>query len=140
MPNFIRILVFPLVTFLPLILATVSWAQTPNDPTELQKKGLELRKQGKPEEALKVFSEALTLSPRKAQLFMMRGETFRKMKNYELASADFTQALTIDDKMPFAYFARGLCYGSRKRYQEALKDFSQVIALKPDTSNITVIS
>jgi len=86
-------------------------------------------------EAIKVFSEALTLSPRDARLFIMRGDAYREMKEYELAMADFTQALAIDDKLPHPYFARGICYRNRKQYQEALKDFSQVIALKPDTAN-----
>jgi tetratricopeptide (TPR) repeat protein len=135
MGNPLRLMTYFLAVFLVLIMTFVALAQTSVDLTELQKKGSELRKQGKPEEALKVFSEALTLSPRKAELFMLRGETFRSMKNYELASADFTQVLAIDDKVPQAYFARGLCYGNRKRYEEALKDFSQVITLKPDKAN-----
>jgi tetratricopeptide (TPR) repeat protein len=133
--NPLRLRTYLLAAFMVLTMVVVAIAQTPTDLMELQKKGSELRKQGKPDEALKVFSEALTLSPRKAELFMLRGETFRSMKSYELASADFTQALTIDDKIPYAYFARGICYGNRSRYQEALKDFSQVIALKPDAAN-----
>lgn len=135
MSNLVRMMTYPLAALLVLIMAIGAPAQTPTDLAELQKKGNELRKQSKHNEALKVFSEGLTLSPRNAELFMLRGETFRAMKQYELASADFTQVLAINDKVTEAYYARGLCYGNRSRYQEALKDFSQVIALKPDAAN-----
>jgi tetratricopeptide (TPR) repeat protein len=98
---------------------------------DLIKQGVELRKQGKYEEAIQIFTEGLNANPRYVPLYMQRGYTYRMAKKVDLAISDYSQALLISPKVPGAYLARGVAYGAKGSYSDAVKDLSQVIAMQP---------
>jgi len=102
---------------------------------DMIRQGVELRKQGKYEEAIQIFTEAIKVNPQNAVLYLQRADTYRMAKKSDLAISDYSQALSMSPKVPGAYYARGLAYGGKGSYNEAIQDFSQVIAMQPRAYN-----
>lgn len=77
-----------------------------------------LSKEGKINEAIYHYSEAIRLNPTFAKVYNSRGTIYGKLNEHQLAVE--------------AYNNRGTIYGKLKQYQLAMEDFNKVIQLNPN--------
>lgn len=97
----------------------------------LAQQGETARQQGKYDEAIAYFTEAIALNPDYAWAIAHRGETYCGMKRYSEAVGDFNRAVELNPTA-WNYAHRGAVYRKLYRYEEALGDFNQAIALEPN--------
>lgn len=82
--------------------------------------------------ALADFNKAIALNPKKAILFIRRGNVFEKLKESDRALADYNQAVSIEPGSFEAYYTRALFFKSSGDFQKSLSDFTSAIKIKPD--------
>ena len=93
---------------------------------EIYKKAF-LEKDYEPKIAL--FTQALNIAPRNAQILMDRGITYKMLMEYDLAMNDLNNAIEIDEKFAKAYLNRGYILEENGKYSEALRDFDKAAEL-----------
>ena len=99
---------------------------------QLNEQGADLFGQGRYDEAIGCFNQAIEKNPRFAFAYHNRGSAYGKVKNYTQAIADFTQAIAIDANYATAYSGRGFAYCGTEDYERAAADFSRAISLSPN--------
>ncbi|MBX9705054.1 MAG: tetratricopeptide repeat protein, partial [Gammaproteobacteria bacterium] len=82
-----------------------------------------------PEQAVTVFSHALTLNPHPATLYYNRGDAYYCCRKYIEAVNDYTEAINRDPQNPIFYHHRGWILSCLERHLEAIKDFTTAITL-----------
>ena len=80
--------------------------------------------QGKTEEALWHYTEAIRSNPNLAMGYSNRGSIFIQQKEWDQAIVDFTRAIEIDPNDALAYFAMAKAYVGKQQYDQAW-EFSQ---------------
>ncbi len=132
--------------FVALLIITFSYSETYADEVySKNQKANNLYKQGKFDEALKLYDDALLLSPSDPKLKMNKGSTLYKLKQYDKAEELYNSSLASDDKklkadihynMGNILFRQGEQLQSsdnasaKEKYQEALKHYIQALDLK----------
>ncbi|MDD1673469.1 MAG: tetratricopeptide repeat protein [Methanomicrobiales archaeon] len=96
---------------------------------EQNKRGIELRKQGKIDEALACFDRVLELDPKDDAALHNKGVALRTAGRYEEALVCLDKALERDPNNQVIWFNRGFVLGKLERYEEALKAFDRVLSL-----------
>jgi tetratricopeptide (TPR) repeat protein/serine/threonine protein kinase len=91
--------------------------------------------QGKTEQALAAYSEAIALKPTEARWWEYRGRAYAKLDRLAEAIDDFTHAVDCDPKLIFAWFERGLIYERLNQLHKAIDDFTKVIESNVETTN-----
>lgn len=86
------------------------------------------------EDRLKDLSEAIELTPQKAELLRLRGELYLAADKAAEALADFDAALKINQDDASSHEERGRALQALKRYDEAKESFSRAAELVPDSS------
>jgi tetratricopeptide (TPR) repeat protein len=99
---------------------------------ELNRKGIEQRKKGEIEEALRSFERVLEIDPVNEAALHNKGVALRSAGRYEEALACFDRAQERDPNNPVILFNRGFCLGKLERFEESLKAFDRVLALNPE--------
>ncbi|KUG23969.1 hypothetical protein ASZ90_006232 [hydrocarbon metagenome] len=94
--------------------------------------GAALFKEGKIEEAINHYHEAIRIKSDVAETYYNRGNAFTKLGQYQRAIMDFNKAIRQNPDYVEAYYNRGTVYGKLNQYQLAIKDYNQVVRLKPD--------
>jgi tetratricopeptide (TPR) repeat protein len=82
------------------------------------------------EEAIRLLTEKINLSPNNAMSYFARGELYRNMQNSELAIADYTKSIELDNDEICTWLSckgRSLMYFSQNQYELALLDYNYVI-------------
>lgn len=74
---------------------------------------------------------ALKLSPKRADLFLTRGNLWFKRNDITRAIADFDAAIRLDPTMPETYVNRANMRERRNEFAAAITDFDQAIRLAP---------
>mgnify|MGYP001252564391 CR=1 FL=1 len=87
---------------------------------------------GRYEQAVQAFGEALTQDPLNAAAHLNRGDAYAALGQWEAALADYDAVIALYPEYPWAYASRGEAYLVLGRAGQALADFDTVIALKPD--------
>ena len=87
------------------------------------------RLNGKWEESLNDFNEALRYLPEDVRTLARRGTTFILLERFEEALTDLNRAIVLDAKDSWANAIRGEAYRRLGRYEEALADLNRAIAL-----------
>ena len=103
---------------------------------ELVEKACELRDDGKYQEAIRVFNEAIKLDPSNGDLYLLRGDVYKKWEKYDDAIRDFSEAIKLDPSNADLYMARGLIYDELGDDENIIKDFSEAIKLDPSHESI----
>ena len=82
-------------------------------------------------EAIRLYSEALKLTPTNAIILSNRAQAYLKVENYGLAQLDATAAIESDPNYAKGYYRRASAYYALNKFKLAKKDFKQVCKLKP---------
>ncbi len=94
--------------------------------------GYLLIQQGKPEEAIAAYDEAIRLKPDYAEAYNNRGNANDKLGHREDAIADYNQAIQLKPNYAKAYYNRGAVKAKLGHREDAIADYNQAIQLKPD--------
>ena len=94
--------------------------------------GLELHQQGRFEEAIQDYNEAILLDPQRVEAFNNRGRAYLNIDQAGKAIEDVDQVLRLDPQLAEAYYNRGLAYSKLGQAEKADADFDQAIRLDPE--------
>lgn len=72
--------------------------------------------------------------PKKAELYLERGNVYFQIRDLPRAIADYDQSLRLNDKLDDAYFGRGMAYGPAGELARAISDLSVYIQRHPNSS------
>jgi len=99
------------------------------------KQAVRLQEQGKLQEAIAEYDEALKLNPKQAEAYTNRGTAYANLGQPQRAIDDYTQAIVLNSKDALAFNNRGYTYLELRRYEVALADFNETIRLKKEFAN-----
>jgi TonB family protein len=85
-----------------------------------------LHKQGKLDESIKDYSQAIRLAPNFAYHFGNRGDVYSEKKEYEKAIADYSEAIKLDPKNAYFRHDRAEAYRALGQVDLAVKDEAAV--------------
>ena len=109
-------------------------SQTKNTVLPFRNRANYLRDQGRIQEALADYNEAIKLKPDGA-LYNSRAKLYFNQQQYDLAMADYNRAIEMDNNEGEFYINRGAVFALQGQLQRALEDFNTGIELKPDHAN-----
>ncbi|TNF57020.1 tetratricopeptide repeat protein [bacterium] len=87
---------------------------------------------GKYEEALEVFDQALVINPSHKVIRLGRGIALMEGKRYDESREEFDRAIELDENFAEAYANRGILNDRTGEFRLAVKDYRQALELKPD--------
>jgi protein O-mannosyl-transferase len=91
-----------------------------------------LLSEGKDEEAIHHYNQAIALKPDSALPYNMLGNAYTKLSQYQLAINSYNQAINLDSSYANAYNNRGTAYSGLGLKERAIEDHNTAIRLKPD--------
>jgi tetratricopeptide (TPR) repeat protein len=95
----------------------------------------ELVDQGKYEEALALYDQALTLEPTRLPLaWTGKGVALNRLGRYEEAITAIDRAISLNPSYTKAYYEKGDALYGLKRYDEAIIAYDQAIQINPEYS------
>lgn len=106
----------------------------PHDYETYLKHAHQLAREGKFNEAIISYTEALELNSNSEQAYYNRGFVQMKLGDLEKAIEDFTRTLNINPTFFEAFFHRGVAYAQRDNFQAAFSDFNQALKLNRHSS------
>lgn len=88
-------------------------------------------------EAIKAFSQGLSLAPDNPYGYLGRGIAYFSVKEYQSARSDFGQSINLDGNIPYAYLFRGMSHFALGSKEPAISDLETAANLfdkegKPD--------
>ncbi len=98
-------------------------------------RGVALAAQGRLEQALAAFEEALTQTPDCSLAWYDKGTTLAQLGRHEPAVAALDEAVRLNPDYPHAWDNRGIALSELGRTQEALACHEQAIRLAPTVAN-----
>ncbi|KAF3338651.1 protein unc-45 A-like protein [Carex littledalei] len=110
--------------------------ETGTAPLDRVEKAHHLYREGKHEEALGLYSEALNLAKSKAQkiaLHSNRAACYLKMHDFKQAAEECTAVLELDHEHTGALMLRAQTLVTLKDYQSALFDVNRLMEINPDS-------
>ena len=96
------------------------------------KQGHALWYEGRYEDAIASYDQAIQINPDLAAAWSGRGKSLDKLKRYEEALASHNQSIQINPDEYKSWFGKGYSLRNMQRYEEALLAYEKVIQLKPD--------
>jgi len=94
--------------------------------------GIALFKEGKTEDAIHHFNQAILIRPDYYKPYDSRGVAYDKLGQYEQAIADFNEAIRLNPEYAASYNNRGAVYDKSGRYEKAIEEYNTAIRLKPE--------
>jgi hypothetical protein len=94
--------------------------------------GKVLSEEGRLEEAVSKFNEAIRLDPQYARAYYNRGNAYGDLGQYQRAVEDYTEAISLDPQFAKAYYNRAGAYTVLGRDQEAERDIEKAVELGVD--------
>lgn len=113
----------------------------PENVAALTEKGMEDCNNGKFDDAIAKFNQAMNLKPDDPALYVLRGRAkYAKGQNRE-ALADLAQAVTINPNFAQAYNARAQVYFTLEDFDQALADLqkAQSLGFKVDSDYLKLV-
>jgi len=105
---------------------------------DLLAQGMALEEQGRPEEALQRYDEAITLKPDLARAHFNRGTLLLDRGDAADALEAFAKALQFKPDSAGAYFNIGSAHARLARHEAAAGAYRRALALKPDFAEAEV--
>ena len=102
-----------------------------SEPEQRFNAGVDPQEQGRLEEAIKGYDEAIRLDPQDADSYHKRGFAYFNLGQYERAIEDYDEAIRLNSQYTDAYIARGNAYANLGQPQRAIDDFDEAIRLDP---------
>ncbi|MCL4253373.1 MAG: tetratricopeptide repeat protein, partial [Anaerolineae bacterium] len=87
---------------------------------------------GRVDEAIICYTEAIRLYPRFADAYYQRGQLFLGRGDYALAVDDFDAVLELNPQNVAVYYERGVGRYLLGDYDHALTDFERVLSVMPN--------
>ncbi|MEO0190248.1 MAG: tetratricopeptide repeat protein [candidate division WOR-3 bacterium] len=100
--------------------------------------GYEYLKQGKYDEALLHFNEAIKLYPKYYAAYIPIGQIYRAKHEYPAAESVYNYAKKIDPKDTRSYEGLAAIYIDQKKYGEAISEY--LTALQFDSTNVNILN
>jgi tetratricopeptide (TPR) repeat protein/mono/diheme cytochrome c family protein len=97
----------------------------------LVRRGDVLARKGETADAIRAYTEAITLDHQTALAYHKRGSAHHDAGAIALAIADYTQALRVAPQDAVAHNNRGLAYLAKREHERALEDFNEALRLDP---------
>ena len=94
--------------------------------------GLTLFNEGKTDEAIYHYNEAIRIKTNYVDAYYNRGIANFQLVRYQLAIEDFNQAIRLNHSFAKAYNNRGAAYFNLGQNSRAVEDFNEAISLKAD--------
>ena len=98
---------------------------------EMVNRGIRCKFEGKNEEALEHFNQAIQLDPINAKAFSNRASIYLAQAKLDMALADLRQAVAIDPDLSEAYINRGSVFAMQGRLSEAIEEYNHGLNLDP---------
>jgi tetratricopeptide (TPR) repeat protein len=103
----------------------------PTDAWNYAQRGLAGRLAQKWPDAVKDYTQAITLDPGEAGFLVRRAQVYSDLHRPDEAIADYTEAIRIDPSNATAHFHRGTLFLAKKDYPRAFAGFQQTVNLLP---------
>lgn len=87
------------------------------------------------DKAIKEYTDAIHIQPRKSLAYSFRGSAWRYKHNYGKAIEDYNEAIRINPKDSLVYEHRGEVWCVQKNYEYAVKDFAKSMLLAPSIAH-----
>jgi lipoprotein NlpI len=87
---------------------------------------------GKPEDAIKLATEAIKAEPADPRGYFVRARIYEESHQPTKALTDYDQVLKLDSRLADAWQHRGVVHFKLGQINESIADFDQFIALRPD--------
>ena len=91
-----------------------------------------LKDQGRHEEAMEHFRQAVGIDPNNYEALNNLGVALAAQGRFEAAVENFHQALQIDPNDGVTLVSLGIALASRRQFDEAIENFRQAIQIKPN--------
>ncbi len=108
---------------------------TSNTALPYSNRALYHRENGDMDKALRDFTKALTINPKKASTLNSRGKLYFDTNKLPEALVDYNKAIENDPKLSEAYANRGATFARMGDNQKAMADFNKCIELDPEFKN-----
>ncbi len=108
---------------------SISYAQNPED--EALKKGVDLVRHDRFDEAITEFNKVIAADPKSASAYYNLGFAYDKKGDLEKAILNFTKAIEMDIALTDAYYNRGFAYYKKGVFDKAIADYNKVIEISP---------
>ena len=106
--------------------------KSPNKARPHNNLGIALSAEGKIEEAIDHYNQAIRITPDYADVYNNRGNAYAKLGQYKLAFEDYNQAIRLKPDYADAYYNWGYAYDKLDQYQQAIEHYNQAIRLNPN--------
>jgi protein O-GlcNAc transferase len=103
----------------------------PSDPQALIAAGNAAEDQGRPEDALKLYDQAIAVAPEFARAHLNRGNALMALRDLDAAIKAFETALQHDPALAGAHYNLGNALTRQKRYEEACDAYRRALSLRP---------
>jgi tetratricopeptide (TPR) repeat protein len=92
-------------------------------------RGVENCQNGRYDQSIQDFNEALKLKPADPEIITLRGVAYYAKGLNDKALEDFNQAIKLNPKYARAYYQRGMVYQNTEKYDRAAADLKQAKSL-----------
>ena len=100
-----------------------------NDAAFYNNRGIDYRREGKLDLAIKDFDKAIELNPEFAEAYNNLGNAYDDKGDFDEAIVNFNMAIKFKSDFVEAYVNRGVAYGKRDEFNKAINDFTTAIDL-----------
>jgi predicted O-linked N-acetylglucosamine transferase (SPINDLY family) len=103
----------------------------PEQPAGPYSQALALHQQGKLEQAIALYDQALSQGPARAEIHYKRANALNGLGRAEAAIAGYDDAIALDPGYANAYCNRGVVFERLGRWEEALASYDRALSLNP---------
>ena len=107
----------------------------PNLASALQQRATVYVSQGKFQEAIADYSEALKVKAKDADIFERRAYAEIQLKDYDKALHDYNEAIKLSPEEPKYYQVRAFVYQTKGDFKAALADVDKTLKLDPNNQD-----
>lgn len=87
---------------------------------------------GRPEEASKVYKQALSIRPGYALAYENLGVAYLRSERFDQAVAASQQAIRLNPNLPYPYNNLGVAYARLGSYKKAIESYQRALQIQPD--------